>query len=342
LRPAGTGRLAVVLAALFAATGQAQVQGYPVDPPTYTMAPAPSGAGAPPIAGMPVDPGPSWPDPFRPQPPAPPGCPPPGCEPACPDGAARRTCTAFPRTLLWEPPLASLREPRFLAMPTTLSNGSTSSTAETSIGNTVGLLRVAPAAWRTALQLDVFAVAHSRFADYDALVATDYRAGFPISFARGPWHGKIGYEHTSTHLGDEIQQLTGQVPIDFIKDELVIGLGRYLFDRRWRVYGQAAWAFNQSIPGDPSPYRFAVGSEWVLRHATGWRGSPFAAANVDFDGAVDYDAALSLQAGWLWRDPDRRLAQCRIFGQYFTGPSPYGQFFRTREDWFGLGLAIDY
>jgi hypothetical protein len=338
-------RLAVSIVAvlLLAARGLAQVQGYPVEPSTPPFPVAPSvvpEAVLPPVVGLPVCPGPvpSCPIPVHPAPAAVP----PGCDPYGRDRGPRGPCTAFPRTLLWEPPLAGLREPRFLAMPTTLSNSSTQATAETAVGNTVGLVRVAPAAWRTAIQFDVFAVVNSRFSDYDALVATDYRAGFPVSFARGPWHGKIGYEHTSTHLGDEIQERTGQVPINFIKDELVFGLGRYLFEGRWRVYGQAAWAFHQNIPGDPSPFRFGLGTEWVYRRATGLRGSPFAALNLDFDGAVDYDAALSLQAGWLWRDPDRRLAELRLFGQYFTGHSPYGQFFQTREDWFGLGIAIDY
>ena len=300
------------------------------------VAASPPVADLPSLVGLPVQGGP---DPSCPVPVGPDYANPPGPPPPCSNPHA---VTGFPRTLLWEPPLASLREPRFLAMPTTFSNATTQRTAETSIGNTLGLLRIAPVNWPVAFQIDAFAVVHSRFSDYDALVTTDYRAGFPVSFACGPWHGKIGYEHTSTHLGDEIQELTGQVPFDFIRDELVFGLGRYLFDRRWRVYGQVAWAFHQKIPGDPSPVRFAVGTEWVYRRATGWLGSPFAAANLDFDGAVGYSPSLSLQAGWMWRDPERRLSEMRLFGQFYTGYSPYGQFFRTREDWFGLGIAFDY
>ena len=67
-----------------------------------------------------------------------------------------------------------------------------------------------------------------------------------------------------------------------------------------------------------------------------------ALVGTDFDGAVDYNASASIQAGWMWRDPARRLSQFRVFGQYYTGYSPYGQFYDTREDWFGFGLAMDY
>ncbi len=250
--------------------------------------------------------------------------------------------SGFPRTLLWEPPLASLREPRFMAMPNNLTSDVSQQTVDTAIGNTLGLLRYESAGKKWAWQFDAFAVVYSRFSEYDYFVASDYRVGLPVTFSCGPWHGKIGYEHTSTHLGDETIARTGRTPFDYIKDELVMGLGRYFWDQQFRVYGQAAWAFYQQVPGDPSPWRFDLGSEWVRRRATGCCGQPFMAGNLDFNGAVDYSPSLSLQAGWLWRDPSRRLAQARVFAQYFTGYSLYGQFFRTREEWFGGGFAVDY
>ncbi len=229
-----------------------------------------------------------------------------------------------------------------MVMPTTLSNATTQQTIDTSIGNTIGLIRAQPANWTTAVQSDFFAVVTSRFSQRNYLVDTDYRFGFPITFTRGAWQGKVGYEHTSSHLGDEIQQITGQLPINYIKDELVIGVGRFLFDSRWRIYGEAAWAVHENIPGNPSPFRFDVGTEWLRRRQTGCWGQPFAAANVRFDGAVNYDPDVSLQLGWMWRDGTRRFGEARIFGQYFNGHSPFGQYYLTRESWFGFGVAFDY
>ena len=86
----------------------------------------------------------------------------------------------------------------------------------------------------------------------------------------------------------------------------------------------------------------AAGSEAVGRRATDWRGTPFAATNLEFDGAVSYNPNFVLQLGWMWRDPSRRLSEARLFAQYYTGHSPYGQFFLNREDWFGFGAALDY
>jgi hypothetical protein len=327
------GLVAVVVLAAAAGPAVGQVQGYPVDP-------EPGGRAAvllrPVPAGRPADPPPA-PPPARYCPPEP--------DPAdpfrrvVPGGAA---VTGFPQQLLWEPPLASLREPRFLFMPTTLSNPYTTRTLETAIGNTVGLLRVEPPDSGLRLQLDMFGLVASRISSYDYLVTTDYRAGLPLTFACGPWHGKIGYEHTSTHLGDETLERTGRRPFDYIKDELVVGVGRWLCDDSLRVYGMAGWAFFLDVPGTSDPFRFDLGFEWYKRRATGARGQPFAAGNVEFNGAVGYNPALSLQAGWQWRNPDRRLSQLRVFGQYYAGRSPYGMFFQDRESWFGVGVALDY
>jgi hypothetical protein len=229
-----------------------------------------------------------------------------------------------------------------MLMPTTLSNPFTKRTLDVDIGNTVGLVRVEPPDSALRLQLDIFGLVATRISQYDFLVATDYRGGLPVTFAYGPWHGKFGYEHTSTHLGDETIARTGRASFDYIKDELVFGLGRWVAADTLRVYGVVGWAFFMDVPGTSDPFRFDLGFEWYRRRATGPRGQPFAAGNVDFNGAVGYNPSLSLQAGWQWRNPDRRLSQLRVFAQYYVGRSPYGQFFQDRESWFGVGIAADY
>ena len=78
------------------------------------------------------------------------------------------------------------------------------------------------------------------------------------------------------------------------------------------------------------------------RFATGFGGQPFAAADLEFNGANGYNPVLDLQAGWLWRAPNRRLSQFRVYGEFYTGHSPYGQFFQMQENWLGIGVALDY
>lgn len=348
-----------VLASLVAGPAFGQVQGYPVESGGQPSGPVVGGAVVP-ARGVEVGPVDGYPV-YRPEPASadrvPPGWSPPTGTAATPgqcrepgqcDDRFRHTttsgwvCEGFPRSLLWEPPMASLREPRLLFMPTTLSNDTTDTTLDTAIGTTVGLFRVGSGERGPRIQLDVFGLVLSRLSNYDYLVESHYRAGFPVTIAYGPWHAKIGYEHTSTHLGDETLVRTGRQPIEYVRDEVAFGLGRWLCGDTLRVYGQAGWAFFVNGPDDASPFRFDVGFEWYRRQVTGFRGQPFAAGNVEFNGMSDYEPTLSLQAGWQWRDPGRRLAQTRVFVQYYTGRSVYGQFYQDQEDWVGIGLALDY
>jgi hypothetical protein len=252
------------------------------------------------------------------------------------------TFQCFPSTLLWEPPLASKAEPRMALLFNTLDDATSQQTVDGYIGATVGLFRLTPAECPWAVQLDFFGLVGSRFSQYDYLITLDYRAGLPITWACGSWHGKIGYEHTSTHLGDDVMVLTGRQPIPSVKDELVVGLGRWFWNQL-RVYGEFGYAFFlSSATPNADPVRFAVGAEWRTREATGFLGKPFAAVHLAFPGDQHYATNLTVQAGWMWRQPAQRLANFRIFGEYYTGRAPFGQLFQVPNQFFGLGLALDY
>lgn len=304
----------------------------------------PQDAGAPPVSvqGLPVYPelvppaGPA----VCPSPVPPAGTPPPGPFDFRTRSGGR--WSGFPGTLLWEPPLAIKREPRMQGLLSSLDNAWTEETVDTSIGLTAGLLRYEPADRGYAVQLDGFAVVMSRFSEWNYEVVADYRAGLPVTFACGPWQGKFGYEHTSSHLGDDTITRTGRQPILYVRDELVAGVGRRMWDDRIRAYGQAAWKFHGTVEGGGSPWRFDAGLEAYWRNATRCWGAPFAAMNLGLDGEVDYDAAWTVQVGWAWRDPTRRLSNARVFGEFYSGRSPYGQFYQTREQFYGFGLSLDY
>ena len=80
----------------------------------------------------------------------------------------------------------------------------------------------------------------------------------------------------------------------------------------------------------------------IMPGPTGWSGHPFLACNVDVQGSQKFTPNANTQAGWLWRNPYQRLANIRIFGQYYTGRSPYGQFFYNREKYYSVGITCDY
>jgi hypothetical protein len=243
--------------------------------------------------------------------------------------------------LLWQPPYAGLRQPRMFVIPNDLSNQFTKDTIDTAIGATVGLFRYRPA-WSggTEFELDFFGVHQSRWSERHLSVAADYRYGFPITFRNGPWQGKIGYEHTSTHLGDDFIKTFNRFKVPYVRDEIVLGLA-YRWWNTLRLYGELGLAPYMSSPNEKGPERFAWGVEWSRQEPTGWKGQPFAAFDMDLRPEQDYRPNLSLQVGWQWIPENQRVSG-RLALQYYNGYSPYGQFLFDSERWYGLGLFVDF
>ena len=250
------------------------------------------------------------------------------------------TIQNFPSTLLWEVPFASKREPRMMVQGTSYENYVNTRTLETSIGTTLGLFRITPPGHDWAFQIDFFGVVHSRLSPED-LMASDYRFGVPLTFHWADFHGKISFEHTSAHLGDEYQRNTRVLPYNFSKDEAVLGVGHYFLERSLRVYGQVSYAFFQDVVNDPNRYRYDLGFQYIAPGG-GSVGSPFIAAHVDYQGLQKFQANYNAQAGWIWRNPTQRLSNVRVFAEYYKGRSPYGQFLFNREDFYGVGLSCDF
>jgi hypothetical protein len=251
-------------------------------------------------------------------------------------------CYMLPATLLWQPPLASQWAPRNFAKATTLSNANTNNTINTALGGTMGLLRYGSADQPTeGIQTDIFGVILSRFALPGEAVAMDYRAGLIVTFGNGPWSGKIGYEHTSAHVGDELMDRTGRKHAGSLRDEFALGLA-YRFLEQFRVYGQTAYAFGIANPNaNLRRDRWDVGLEWASPLATGWSGRPFAAADVEFRGDQNYGANLTTQIGLMWRAEDYGRS-IRLALEYYNGQSPFGQFVTDKERWLGVSLLFDF
>lgn len=250
--------------------------------------------------------------------------------------------TYIPATLLWQPPLAQPGQPRTYLLLSSVQEYYAEDTVETAIGGTFGLLRYGPCQPpREAFQVDFFAVVFSRFSETSRLSTTDYRFGLPLTFAWGPWEGKIGYEHTSTHIGDEFTQVSGDYRRELIRDEFVMAIG-YRFLNQFRAYAQFAYGFDIATPGDEDQCdRYNVGLEWYHDVKTPWYGQPFAAVDADIRGDQGYNLNLTGQIGWMWRDPSHRPF-FRTYLQFYSGRSIYGHFSDEYEGWVAGGMALDY
>ncbi|HEV3263584.1 MAG TPA: DUF1207 domain-containing protein [Gemmataceae bacterium] len=267
-----------------------------------------------------------------------------GVTPTVADGLSWRDhahLTGLPPTLLWEVPLAAQHEPRTYIKPTSLRDATTYSTIDTAIGGEFGLARLSVDGqpdW--AIQQDVFAVVFSRWAHQHIGTGIDFRVGFPLTFARGPWEAKIGYEHTSTHLGDDFVEETGRFKKAYVRDEIVMG-GAYRCWDQVRLYGQFGYGPYVNTPAGHQPERYDCGVEWSQQRSTGFRGQPFAACDVDLRPEQNFEPNLTAQVGWQWKQLGSRPA-LRTALEYYDGKSPFGQFFQDREKWLGVGIFLDF
>jgi hypothetical protein len=173
------------------------------------------------------------------------------------------------------------------------------------------------------------------------MAAVDYRVGIPLTFAWGNWSGKLAYEHTSAHLGDEFIVRTGMNPRDAVKEEIVLAIGHRPRDDV-RIYGQYGHALHlATFVEDAKKERFNTGIEWATQEPTGVRGSPFAAMDLEFRGDCDYTPNITLQAGWLWRG-DVKRPSLRVGAEYYDGRSPFFQFIDRHESWIAFIATCDY
>jgi hypothetical protein len=228
-------------------------------------------------------------------------------------------------------------------LPNTLKNANAHDVNDTAVGGTARILRLHPESNPDeGFQFDLFGGIFTRESNYHTLEAIDYHFGFPVSFASGPWEGKLSYEHTSTHLGDDFIKQTGQLKHARVRDEIVTGLS-YRFGEALRVYTEVGYAaMTMTTPGPRKRDRYDVGIEWNNRRPTGCYGEPYAAVDLQLIGDEDYTPDLSAQVGWQWTNPTCRISTLRVGLEGYDGRSPYGQFFQTHESFLGLGVFFDF
>jgi hypothetical protein len=244
----------------------------------------------------------------------------------------------LPRGQLWEAPLANQREPRMYGKLTTLDD---ESTIDTAVGAEFGLGRLTSETMpQESFQLGAMAAAFTRFNQKRMLVATDFRAGIPLTYAKGPWQAKLAYEHTSAHLGDDYMESTGRKAITYSRDEVVVGLARRFRDQ-FRLYGQMGYAFAASSSIHSNRDRYDWGIEWSKQQRTGLRGQPFVAFDMDLRSYQDYEANITVQFGWQWKEMQSPRST-RLAVEFYNGKSPFGQFFLDSESWVGVCAFLDW
>jgi hypothetical protein len=199
------------------------------------------------------------------------------------------------------------------------------------------------------VQLSLAAAVFAQFdlgaESYDLLNA-DYVVGLPITMRRNWFSTRLRVYHQSSHLGDEYllrepSNRRNRENLSFEAVEWILSVDA----RALRLYGGGEYLFRRSpsdlesyvahggvelrpdarvIPlGSLGGFRFVAATDLKASQEQDWKPSVSARAGLEYDRAAGGDSA-----GRRWG----------FFVEYYTGPSPYGQFFREDIRLIGVGL----
>ena len=196
-----------------------------------------------------------------------------------------------------------------------------------------------------------FSLAAGVFAQFDLgsesydLVNADYVVGLPITMRKGWFSTRLRIYHQSSHLGDEY--LLREPPDRQDREDLSFEALEWLLSSDagpLRLYGGGEMLFRRE-PEDLERFVAHGGAEFrplarvlPLGSLGGFRF--LAALDVKSSEEHDWEPAISTRAGLEYdrAGADVTARRWGIFAEFYTGPSPYGQFFREKVRLIGVGV----
>jgi hypothetical protein len=209
------------------------------------------------------------------------------------------------------------------------------------IGDSFGVFRWAGPTPGDGFQIGISAGVFAQFdlatSSFDLLNA-DYVVGVPISFRRGATTARVRLYHQSSHLGDEFLLRAQPERINLAFESLELILSRAV--GQLRLYGGGEFLFNRE-PDDLEEWLAHLGAEARTLRAGGT--SLLLAMDVKSSEEQNWKPSMSLrggvEAGW-GRDPAHPPRRWSLLLEFYDGPSPYGQFYREKVRFYGVGLHV--
>ena len=196
--------------------------------------------------------------------------------------------------------------------------------------------------WQFGVQGGVFAQFDLEASSLDLLNA-DYLIGFPLTFRRSGVSGRLRLYHQSSHLGDEFLLR----PDGPERENLSFESAEFLLSGdagALRVYAGGEYFFNRK-PEDLPEALMHAGLELRQRSgaALGTVGRVRLVAAVDAKAVHDEDwnTGVSARVGFEVgrpREGDTPGRRWSLLGEFYDGPSPYGQFHRNDVRLVGVGF----
>jgi hypothetical protein len=193
--------------------------------------------------------------------------------------------------------------------------------------------------WEFGVQAGVFSIFDVSTDSID-LVNADYRVGFLSSYRNGPLTGFFRIYHQSSHLGDEfLLNNPGVTRINLSYEEIDVKLSYQLF--QWlRLYGGGGYIVHR-FPEDLGRGTTQWGIELVsTRTFLGGRLRPVAYADFQCNERSNWQVGQSVMAGVQFENARIGDRQVQLLAEYYSGPSPDGQFYTQRAAWYGIGVHL--
>jgi hypothetical protein len=215
------------------------------------------------------------------------------------------------------------------------------------ISDSFGLARWGASERDDGVQLSLEGAIFAQFdlgtSSYD-LINADYLVAVPLTMRLGNVSARLRAYHQSSHLGDELLINRGESlereNISFEAADFILSIDAAAL----RLYGGGEYIFHR-LPKDLQHYVAHGGAEF--RPATEllrWGRIGFlrfiAAVDLKASQQQDYDPSVSLRAGFEINRPFSGELPARswsILFESYRGPSPYGQFFRQKIQYIGVG-----
>jgi hypothetical protein len=219
--------------------------------------------------------------------------------------------------------------------------------AAVGIADQFGFFRSGSRSADNAVQLGVAGAVFAQFdigtSSYDLLNA-DYLIALPLTFRAGWLSGRFRVYHQSSHLGDELLLRPNPPKRENLSFESLDGL-LSADAGPLRLYGGGERFFGR-VSSDLPGFLVHSGAELRPRAAVrfGTLGLARIVAAVDVKNVNDttvWRTGVSARAGFEISRPREGAVTGRrwaLYAQYYTGPSPYGQFLRSDVRLVGLGF----
>jgi hypothetical protein len=254
----------------------------------------------------------------------------------------------FPPGQLFYPSMASPKEPRThvtylsLKLPDDRIN-----IGSVGFGDSFGLVRLPGWGEEDAWQLSISGAVLAQF-NLDAssmdLINADYIIGLPLSYRNGPWSARVRLFHQSSHLGDEFLLQPQNPELSATRINLSFESIELLGALEWEGLQFAAGpSYIIHTDSDLKRYSVQAGIDYQSRKPV-FKPTMRLFASVLYQAweETDWNADINAKAGVNIRSPYTEKRSIQIFGEYYHGNLPFGQFYKLRAEYYGVGINVSF